>query len=151
MIYIFTSIFYLITDKRKNSISKVLFFILLLSSISSYLVGRQPSLTFDVSIYVTFNAILLYILFYSFKQYSNAKYFNDFNIVKKRLISIEKIIVFISSFTIIINIFIFYNVFSLLLLETISVDEYKNEGGAEILFSSLVPSSLILFLSLKSS
>lgn len=143
MIYILTSLYYLLTDKRKYSISKVLFFVLLFSSISAYLVGRQPSLSIDVTIYVLFNTVLLFILFYSFKNYSNITVFNDTDVIESRLNNIERITIIIGILTFAVNAYIFYKVYSLLLVQSFSVQEYKNEGGAADIFTQYVPSFVI--------
>lgn len=143
MIYIVVCLFYLLIDRRKQSIAKILVLFLLASSISAFLVGRQPSLSFDVSIYVIYNAILLLILFSSFKYYSGIKRFTDQHLSEGRLKDIDNLIIVVGISTLIINIYIFTKVYSLLLLESITVQEYKNEGGAAEIFSLYVPPFVI--------
>lgn len=150
MIYIITSLYFLITNKIKYSVSKVLFTILLLSSIAAYFVGRQPTLSFDITLYVIYNVVLLYILFSSFKNYGNIKEFCEKKTSEKQILVLEKFLSIIGILILILNIYILYNVMSLLILGTIDVQGHKNDEGASIIFSYLVPDFLITLSNLFS-
>jgi oligosaccharide repeat unit polymerase len=150
MIYIIFSFIGLMKKWGKNSLTVFLFSLLVISSISAYLVGRQPSLSLDVSLFVIYNASLLFIIFYSFNKYCELSNIDDSYVNKKKLLIIEKSLTVIGIITFFVNLYIFYNIFSLLVGEIINVQEFKNEGGASTIFSLYVPSYIITYSNLFS-
>lgn len=139
MIYLLESIFFLFRTKGHHSIAKYLYFSLLISIISAYMVGRQPSFEPYVLGWTIYTAILLVLLFDSYKGFSSVQTFSFEKIGRKRLNIIEKITSVIGYVTLLISIYIIYKVFALLLLGAISAEEHKNDGGAAELFATLVP------------
>lgn len=150
MIYIVVSLFNLLRTRKKCSITKILFLFLLFSSLSAYLVGRQPSLSVDVTIYVVFTITLLSILFSSFKEYSDVRGINTVDIREDRLKSLERFVVILGFTIFIVNVYILYNVISLLIVGNLTVQEHKNEGAAAEIFSMYVPSIIISISNLLS-
>lgn len=109
MIYIVVSLFNILRNRQRRSIQKVLFFLLLFSSLSAYMVGRQPLLNIDVTIYVVYTVILLSILFNSFSGYSDIQGISSFEIREDRLRLFEKFVAILGLIIIVINIYILYN------------------------------------------
>lgn len=139
MIYILISVFFLLTDKSRKSISKFLFLMLLVSSVSAYMVGRQPTSDFETQFCTLYSAILLCVLFRGFKNYANLSKSDFTSINEMRLLSCEKIITVCNLIAFVINIYIIIHVFSSLVLGIINVQTHKNEGGAGGFFAQLVP------------
>ena len=139
MIYLISSILMLIKSRAKYSIATLMFGLLLLSTICAYMVGRQPIMEFETQIYTLYTALLLCILLYSFCKYSNLQRVDFSNIDIDKLNKLEKITSVIGVIIFVIYIYILSHVFQLLLLEEIKADEYKNEGGAEETFDTMVP------------
>lgn len=150
MIYLVVSLFNLLRTRQRCSITKILFFYLLFSSLSAYLVGRQPSFSVNVTIYVVYTVALLSILFNSFKEYSDIRGINTLEIREDRLKFLEKFVTILGFAIFIVNVYILYNVISLLIVGNLTVQEHKNEGGAVELFSMYVPSYIISISNLLS-
>lgn len=150
MIYLVLSLLFIIVDKGKHSISKVLFLLLFASSIAAFFVGRQPGWDFDVQIFSIYIAVLLFVLFSSFRKYCNLSSYKFEDINRRRLIIVERVTIITILVVMIVNIFIFIKAYSLLLYGMIDVDSYKNDGGAEELFAQYVPHILISFSNLIS-
>lgn len=127
----------------KNSISTILFCILIFSTISAYLTGRLFDLDASYILKEFYISSLLFVLFLSWKNYSGLKGydFSDININKLR--KVEKPVIFINSVIFIIDAFIFAAIFALMTSGVIDVQEHKNDGGAAAVFASLVPGYLI--------
>lgn len=123
MLFLLTALAYIFFSKGKYSVSKYLFFILAASSFSSILVGKQHDWFEDIP-YVLYTAPLLYVLFNSYKGYSDIKSI-DYSASEKKLttlIMFFSIPVMISWF---ICVFITAISFSLLSSGVYDADEYK--------------------------
>lgn len=143
MIYLISSFIMLIKTWSKNSISNIAFGLLFASSICAYMVGRQPQMEFDTQLYSLYIVVLLCFLLYASKNYSDLRTYNFSMINRNKLRKIEICLSLFGLLTILLYLYILSKVFELLLLEEIAVQEYKNEGGAEEIFNTLVPHSLI--------
>lgn len=152
MPYIIISLYSIIRDRKGNSVSSFLFFILLCSSLGAYLVGRQPDMfDIDVFIYTIYSAILLFVLFNSFSSYKNVRLITTDGIDSRRLEIVERAIVVISIIIVFLYIYILYHSLMLLALQTVTVNEFKNdEDGATELFDSLFPHIVTTFLNFAS-
>lgn len=145
MVYIITSVFFLWRLKDHYSLSKYLFTLLLLSSISAFFVGRQHFFNIDDLLYVFYIDALLCVLFCGYHNYSSLNTFDFSQINPNSLRKAERVISFIGYVLAIVDIFILVRIFSMLSSDFFTVQEFKNEGGAEDVFSSLVPSYLMTF------
>lgn len=139
MIYIILSCLYFFFNKKKDSITSVLVGILCVTSVAAYFVGRQPDFEIDTIFLTFYTAILLFILFRSFRGYSNLTSYSFSGIDRGRLITVEKATTILGVVVIIVYIYILTQIFSLLLLGSITVQEHKNEGGAAALWNTMVP------------
>lgn len=72
MIFLLLAIAYILFSKGKYSISKYLFFLLAISSISAILVGKQHDWIDDIP-FVLYTAPLFFILFNSYRGYSDIR------------------------------------------------------------------------------
>lgn len=143
MIYVIISLIGLIVHRKRASISKYLFLLLLGSSVGAYVVGRQPSLDADVFVYSLYVGFLLYILFSSFSQFSDLKRYDSSVIINRRLSVIEKFATILGVMSLSVFLYIFVKVFSSMMIGEIIVQEYKNEGGAADVFKKLVPGFML--------
>lgn len=148
MIYLILSIAYLIISKGRYSLSKLLFFLLLVSSVAAILIGRPPKLEFEDLPYIAFIAIMLFILFNSYNNYSNIKRVDFDSLNKERINVIELPIIVLGVTGLLLSIYVLYKVSGLLLLGKFTVSEFKNEGGAEETFTLFVPRILITYVRL---
>ncbi len=123
----------------KNSIATIVFGLLLISTISAYMVGRQPQMLFDVQLFSLYIAILLCLLLYSTRCFSNLSGITFWDVSITRLKKVEYITSIIGILSILLYLYILSKVFELLLLDQITVQEHKNEGGASDMFNTLVP------------
>lgn len=139
MIYILTSLFYFLFARKKSVIAIALFVLLVFTSIAAYLVGRQPRGDILTHLCTLYCAVLLYLLFNSFKGYSKISSISFDDISQSRLSTIERITTILGIFALLLYAYILSKTFTELLLGAISVQEYKNEGGATEFFSTLVP------------
>lgn len=124
---------------KKYSISMLLFVMLVFTSIGAYFVGRQPILDVETQIRTIYIAILLSVLFLSFKNYRDVKYFDFSSVNSKKIQNIERMLIICGLFSLILYTYLLYNTFSLLLASEIVPDEFKNEGGAEMSWDSMIP------------
>lgn len=148
MIYIIESLFFLFKHGIKQSIPFVLFLMLIISSISAYLVGWYADFEGIHLLYVLYTAVMLYILFSSYEGYSDLNSF-EFHFKKKRLHFLEKITSIIGLVTLLLNFFILYKVFALLVINTIEADSFKN-GLAEDYISVFIPYFMVTVSNLLS-
>jgi len=139
MIYLVLSLFCLLNNKGHNSITKVLFGLLLFTTIGAYMVGYQPQMELDVQIYTLYMAVLYTVMFLSFNKYSDLISYDFSQIDNKRLEKVEKVSILLGIFVIFIYVYVLSNVLHLLVLEEISVQSHKNEGGSAETFDNLVP------------
>lgn len=145
MIYLISSLFFLIFDRRRYSLSTYLFFLFFLSASCSFLVGRQHFWDVETLMYVFFIDILLCILLLGYRRYSSLKGFDFSSVNKQSLFHIERILTIVGFLVIFIDLFILYKIFAMLTSELFTVQEFKNEGGAEDVFASVVPHPLMTF------
>ena len=145
MIYLIVSIFGLFFVKGRYSISRYWFFLLLISSVCAFVVGRQHQTDVQTLIYVIYNVVLLYFLFYSYKDFSNLKGVESDGINFRKLHTLERIFGVLCFMAIIVNTYILYKVLNMLSSDIFTVQEFKNEGGAGEVYDSLVPHVLISF------
>lgn len=143
MIYILTSLYYFLFARRKSVIAIALFALLVFTSIAAYMVGRQPTGDILTHLCTLYCAVLLYILFNSFKGYSRISSISFGDISQSRLRTIERITTILGIFALLLYAYILSKTFTELLLGTITVQEHKNEGGATEFWSTLVPHSFI--------
>lgn len=152
MFYILFSLFGILTSRGKGSISKALFALLLCTSLAAYLVGRQQTLfDFQAIVISLFTAILLYFLFISFKDFSNCKGIDYTFLNERRLASLEWGLKYVAIVIVVINLYVLYKIFPLLIAGLINVQEYKNEGGAAEIIDSYVPHIFITFSNIFSA
>ena len=116
MIYLVISIILLVKTWSKNSIATIVFGLLLLSSISAYMVGRQPQMKFEVQVYTLYIAFLLCLLLYSTRHFSDLGGFDFSDVCKMRLKKVELITSVFAIITVLLYIYILSKVFELLLL-----------------------------------
>jgi oligosaccharide repeat unit polymerase len=121
----------------------VLMGILLFTSVAAYMVGRQPGWDFSTVIYTIYIAILLYILFRGFRNYSDVNKIETGSINLSRLSLVENVTTFLGILVIIVYAYILSQILPMLIMGTIAVQEYKNEGGAADVWETMVPHSLI--------
>lgn len=140
MIYLFVSIVYILYSKvRLFSISKMLFGLLAFSSIAAYLVGRQPDWEISHIFFVLYIVTLLFVLFVSYEKFYSVKQFDFGDINLNRLLFVERILTAICFILIVVDFYILINVFPLLFMGELVVQEYKNEAGAYDIISNIVP------------
>lgn len=152
MIYLIVSIIFLIIIKKWNSITKILFALLAITSGAAYLVGRQYDAFSTTSIiYASYTVLILVILFLSFRKYANLQGIDDSKINIVKLHEIERVLEVIGIITLLINLYILYRIFPLLAAEQINVQEYKNEGGAYDVIDQFVPHIFVTFSNLVSA
>ena len=128
--------------KDKNSISKYLFFLLFISSIAAFLVGRQHEYDLFSLWCVLFNAIMLFVTFNSFEKFGGKHVFIP-QINEEKLKKVEKLATIGALIVFAADAYILYHVMFLLIGETINVQEFKNEGGAAEIFGTLVSPKII--------
>ncbi len=145
MIYIVFSIISFIFNKHRHSIMTVLMGLLLFTSVAAFLVGRQPGWEFSTIVYTLFNTILLYILFRGFRNYSDVEGIETGNINYSRLALVENVTTILGVIVIVVYAYILMRIFPMLMVGTIAVQDYKNEGGAAEVWATLVPHILITF------
>lgn len=144
MVYIIFSLISLfITRKDQHSILRYLFFLLLASVVSAFLCGRLQEEPSSNLIYHLYMATVLCILFWSWKSYCNLKGADFSDVYESRIEKYEPIIKWLNLFVFVLDLYIFINVFELLVAGMITVAEHKNEGGAADVFAALVPKVLI--------
>lgn len=139
MIYIIVSTLYLLLNRDKNSITKVLMGVLLFSSVAAYFVGRQHDFDFSSLWMTTYTVILLFVLFRGFRSYSNIKTCESGGVDIQRLELVEKITTVFGIVVLVVYAYILTQIFSQLLLGAITVQEHKNEGGAAAVWDAMVP------------
>lgn len=144
MIYIIISTVYLWV-KRNSKVSRLLFLLLLISSLAAYLVGRQPQITFPVQIWTLYTGVLLAILFRSFKDYNigEGPHWQDISPVSVEKYS--KWVLVLGLLALIINVYLLTKVFSSLIAGAIAVQAFKNEGEAADFYASLFPHRVMVF------
>lgn len=107
------------------------------------MVGRQPTGDFLTHACTLYIAILLYILFNSFKKYSNITKINFGEISQSRLHTLERITTILGIFVAVLYTYILAQTFPQLMLGSITVAEHKNEGGAADYWATLLPHFVI--------
>lgn len=144
MIYIIISIIFLWVDRNKR-ISRLFFFLLLISSIAAYLVGRQPQFDFSTQFWTLYSGVLLAILFQSFKGYQAGEgpHWQDIN--QASVDTYSKWILVLGGIALVINVFLLTKVFSSLIAGAIAVQAFKNEGEAGDFYASLFPHRVMVF------
>lgn len=152
MIYILFSIINILRFKRNGAISTILFCMMLATSLCAYLVGRQQFLD-DGMAYLTsfYTALLLSILFLSFKGYAHPLKVELFDVNMQKLASVERILGYMALLAFLIDAFILSRIFPLLVAGAINVDEFKNDGGAMDIIDTLVPHIFVSFSNLFSA
>lgn len=145
MIYLFISLLGILKNWKRKSISLYLFFLLLVSSVSAILVGRQAILTAENVVYQIYISFVLYVLFSSFGSYSNVYQIDISEISIKWLRKFEKYIQIPSFLVVLIDIYILFIILPYLITGYIVVNEFKNEGGVDSMpmLAGVVPHMLI--------
>lgn len=153
MPYLIISLFSLIKYRKGHSLTFFLNLILLISSISAFLVGRQPDIfELDVLFYTIYIAILLFVLFNSFKEYRNVASLSVDSISPKCLKIFEHFAIFISTIIIFLYLFVLYHSLTALTLQSVTVNEFKNDDdGATELLDSLFPHVISTFMNFFNS
>ncbi len=143
MIYIIISTIFLWVDRNKR-ISRLFFFLLLISSIAAYLVGRQPQFDFSTQFWTLYSGVLLAILFQSFKGYQAGEgpHWQDIN--QASVDTYSKWILVLGGIALVINVFLLTKVFSSLIAGAIAVQSFKNEGEAADFYASLFPHRVMI-------
>ncbi len=145
MLYLLSSLFFLIFDRRKYSLSTYLFFLLFLSALCSFFVGRQHFWDYDSIIYVLYIDIFLCLLLLGYRRFSSLRGYDFSSVNQRRLRQLEKTLINLGNLVLVIDVFILYKIFTMLTSELFTVQEFKNEGGAEDVFASIVPHPLMTF------
>lgn len=150
MPYILLSLFGIIKYRKGNSLSFILFLLLFLSSISAYMVGRQPNiLDLEVLLYSLYISVLLFVLYNSFNQYKNVKSIGLDGISLRRIRYVENFLICTSSIVFIIYVYIFCHSLNLLITNSVTVNDFKNDAdGASKLFENMFPHFVITSLNL---
>lgn len=124
----------------------LIFLLIAFSAIAAVLVGRKTELTdFSDLVYLGYLIIFLFLFVYFatfwLKGYQKEKIINDF----PGLPFVGLILVFCLLPLLLLNIYIFSNSISLVLIDAIiDIDEYKNEGGVDDLLRARVGSLALL-------
>lgn len=113
--------------------------ILLFSSVAAYFVGRQHDFEFGTILLTLYTAVLLFILFRGFRNYSDITSCSFSGINRSKLDLVEKVTSIMGIIVLIVYIYILTQIFSQLLLGAITVQEHKNEGGAAATWDAMVP------------
>lgn len=152
MIYLFISLLGILKNWKRKSISLYLFFLLLVSSVSAILVGRQAVLTVESIVYQIYISFSLYMLFTGFRGYYNVYRIDISKISIKWLKRFEKYIQLSSFLVVLIDIYILSVILPYLITGYIVVNEFKNEGGVDSIpmFAGSVPHILITLTNLFS-
>lgn len=151
MIYVFFSVLGLVLYRGKYSISRSLFVMLLVTSLGAYLVGRQTDLThFSSFWHQLYAGVCLFVLFRSYRGYSNCSGIDISGINYPILLKLERILRPAALFAIIVTVYVIYKILPLLIAEQINVQEYKNEGGAADIINNYVPHIFITLSNLFS-
>lgn len=152
MIYTLFSLFGIFRSMKHKSIALYLFILFFLSSLSAIVVGRQPILSGLIFLYIIYVNILLFVAFYSYKDYYFVRDINLSGINVPRLLVIEKLTIFMGIIALCAICYILSKIYPFLLSGYIDVNEFKNEGGVASLslFSQSVPHFLITILNILS-
>lgn len=147
MVYLITSLIYFIKNRFNiHSVSTLFFALLVFSTLSAILTGRLLDLPSSYILYEIYIAVMLFVLFSSWNNYSKIKGYDFSDINEHKLQKIERIVIWINSFVFIVDMIIFVAVFALLVAGVIHVSEYKNGGDSDLrnsIFANLVPSFFI--------
>ncbi|MBR4326518.1 MAG: hypothetical protein IKP73_13435 [Bacteroidales bacterium] len=144
MIYLLIGLVGMMVYKGKNSISFVLFSLMLVSAVSAFAVGKQH--TYDVSVlaYTIFNSILLIILFNSFNKYSNVKSYDMSNINITKLYLVEKVTIALGIIALIISFYVFWRLNLMVSAEIMTVEEYRYGGAVTEMLNKIVGNHLLI-------
>lgn len=145
MIYLLTSIIYLVKGHFRITLTNFLFFMLFSTSISAYLVGRQPSADIVSFLLSLYTVVLLSMAFLSFRPYERTTNVL-LNVNKSRLSKCESLLTILVVGVIFFQSYIFINLFSQLMVGLVTVDEHKNGGGATAFFDSVVPHVVMTYI-----
>lgn len=145
MIYLLSSLFFLFQYRHKYSLANYMFGLLLLSSVSAYVVGRQHSFSPESLLYVIYIDVLTCLLFLGFSHFSKPVNINFSNVNRQSLANVEKICTVLAIGVLVIDLYILYRVYHLFIAQTINVQEFKNEGEAVEMFANFVPSYILSF------
>lgn len=139
MIYLAVSFLYLIVNLRKISLSFFLFGLFLLSTIAAFLTGRQLETSIDTIMYLIYSIVLYCILFNSFNKYRNVTSICVDSIRKKDLKVVEKGVLFLGLYCLVINLYLLIASLQELALGLLIVSDYKTHGGG---FTNVISSKL---------
>ena len=139
MMYLLVSIFFVIQQKGKHSLTKLFFWFTIFSTIAAYMVGRLPLLSFKEGFYSIYIIALLSLLFLSFRNYTDLRGFNFQDIDSRRLKTFETVSIILGILVLLVYTYILSKIFTLLLMQEITVQEHKNEGGAADTWATMVP------------
>ena len=117
--------------------------LLLFTSVAAFLVGRQHGWDISTVICTLYIAILLIILFRGFRNYSDIDKIETGNVNHSRLALVENVTTVLGILVIVVYVYILSRIFPMLMVGTIAVQDYKNEGGAAEVWESMVPHILI--------
>jgi len=131
---------------RKNSISFILGMLVVVTSLFALLINRTPDLTSANSLWIQLYVIaIMFLGVNSFKEFYSLKEVrikSGTELFYKRLLDFVLITGFVA---LIINAYIVFKSFNLILASTVTVEEYKNQGGAANYLTSWVPPVLITY------
>lgn len=149
MIYFIISLYFIVKIKAKHSLMRLFFALLLLSSIGSFLIGRLPEYELKYIPFTLYTAVLLFILFTSYKNYSNLREI-DFSMVNKnRINSLSSIIFLIGIPLLFVEFGIFSMVMSMLLGGGVDINEFKG-GDSLDFYEKVIPHYVTMVINLLS-
>ena len=150
MPYLIVCLYNILKYRKGHSLTFFLYLILATSSICAYLVGRQPNIfDTDIILYTLYILLLLSIMFNSFKKYRYINKFSTEGINLGKLAFLEKVVIGVSIIIFLLYLYVLYHSLSLLLFQSVTVNEFKNDDdGATELFDSLFPHIISTLLNL---
>jgi oligosaccharide repeat unit polymerase len=140
---------YILLLKNKTSVATMLAVFVILSSIFGVVIGRVPDLSRYIDLFhVAFTITILLIFINSFKNYRLYRIRELKN--KKSLKFILFIVLWCSIIALLLNSYIVYKSFTYVFLNSISITEYKNQGGANELIRIWVDPFLVSIVNILS-
>lgn len=142
MIYLISSLIALVYNRKNSySVTQFMLWLFLASSIGAFLVGRQHSWDIESVLLVIYTTVVLWIIFFSYFNYSKIRITNFRDINNQKLLLFEKYITIAGLVAVLLEIYIMYRVMGLMLIGMTTVDEFKNGDGSDqtAIYNSVIP------------
>jgi oligosaccharide repeat unit polymerase len=115
---------------KGRSIAFFLTAIVIVSLVAAWFIGNLPELQNESDFYnFIYTSIILFFLFHGFSKYKRLNFIYP-SVNQKSFLFFQRIILVGGLFVFIVNLYVVYKSFGLILVQSIDVEEFKNEGGA---------------------